>query len=188
MRFRTWLIVSIVILVPGRIVCQNNAQTKIRDAQVSALLRAIQDEIYDYGYQDNFWGFETAGPDGPQARFDVYVRPTLVPTSGCHNCLEGVVIYKYLPFGELFRPFIVDNEKSIILVGSPKDGFSWNKPASPTIYMDDEDVIRDKQQWLKVPFSIDLSPSKTRCREAAVRQKARVGFSQWEQTHKALNK
>jgi hypothetical protein len=185
---RVWLFVAIVVLFPWRSVCQNTDQAKIQDAQVSAVLEAIQDEIYDYGYQDSFWGFETAVPNGPQASFNIYVRPTRVPTNGCHNCLEGVVIYKYLPFGELFRPFVIDSNRGITLIGSPQYGFSWNKPASPTIYMADEDVIKDKQRWLKVPFSIDLSPSVASCREAAARQKVRVGFSKWEQTHKAVNK
>jgi hypothetical protein len=111
------------------------------------------------------------------ARFKVYVRPTLEPVASCKNCREGVVIYKYLPFGEVFRPFIIDALGDITLIGSPKAGFSWNKPPGLTIYMDDDDVIRDKQQWVAAWLSFALEPSSTEVKSAVKRYNSGHGVS-----------
>jgi hypothetical protein len=182
-RIRTIIVIIAAIMLRQALGAQGNGSPRKIDAsQEKAVLEAVLDEIYDYGYQEEFWGFESSGPRGPQARFPVYFKPTLVPAGSCNGCQEGVIIYKYLPFGEMFRPFIIDSSGMVTLVGSPKLGFSWNKPASPTIYMNDDDVIKDKQQWLKAWLSIDLKPPKDKIRQSAIRQKQRIGYSKWLET------
>jgi hypothetical protein len=158
------------------------SRREIESSDASAVVQAIQDEIYDYGYQKEFWGFETAGPRGPEAQFNVYIKQELTPTKGG---LEGVVIYKYPPFGEVIRPFIVAPDGTAYLVGKPSNGFSWTQPNTKTIYMDDDDIARDKRDWRKVKFELDLSPSNARIKTAVERQKKRVGFSQWESSRAA---
>jgi len=180
---RVLLFSTLVLSFAGLVSSAQGCKTvncRITDKQIESVLQAIRDEIYDYGYFDKFWGFETAGPNGPHAEFNVYIDPVLKPSTGGD---EGVVIYKYLPFGEVLRPFIVDSKGNVSLTGSPERGFGWTRPEGNTIYMDDEEVMKDKQQSIKVPFSIELKPSRKLILEAAARQKERTGSSKWEEKH-----
>lgn len=104
-----WLVPVIILglLVPSCAVGGQN-QTKPRQLQtadITAVVQAMQDEIYDYGYQRDFWGFETSGPRGPEAEFEIYITPTL---ELAHGGVSGQVIYRYPPFGEVIRTFIID--------------------------------------------------------------------------------
>ncbi len=179
MRFLLCMTSLLLLLQNGY---DQTTRREIASSDVNALVQAIQDEIYDYGYQKEFWGFETAGPRGPAAQFDIYIKPELTPTK---SGLEGVVIYKYPPFGEVIRPFIVAPDGIAYLVGKPSNGFSWTQPNTKTIYMDDDDIARDKRDWRKVQFELDLSPSIARIKAAAERQEKRVGFSEWESSRAA---
>ena len=153
------------------------APRDITPADQEALVIAIQDEIYDYGYQKEFWGFETSGPHGPMAQFNVYIRPRLDAAQGG---VEGVLIYKYLPFGEVIRPFVLASNGAVYLIGKPSSGFPWTQPSTKTIYMDDDEVCRYKHEWIRVQFELDLKPTQARIDAAVNRQKLRVGFSQLE--------
>lgn len=147
---------------------------------ISAVVQAIQDEIYDYGLQKEFFGFETAGPGGPEAAFRIYVEPKLTPENGG---VAGSVIYKYLPFGEVIRAFTISADGTAYLSGDPDSGFPSTQPNTRTVFMDDDELCRDKHEWKKVPFELDLTPSTARINEAAERQKKRTGFS-----HRELSK
>ena len=150
------------------------SQRPLSAADANSVVLAIQDEIYDYGYQEDFSPFETSGPSGSEARFKIYVKPELVPTKGG---LEGIVIYKYLPFGEVIRPFLISHEGYAILIGSPENGFPWTQPNTKTVYMDDDEVCQKKRDWRKVQFALPLNPSQERIMEATKRQIMRVGHS-----------
>ena len=179
----TSLLFILVLAFSGRMSPAQNCKTgncQITTKQIESVLQAVRDGIYDYGYYKEFWGFESAGPHGPWAEFNVYINPQLTSANGGD---EGVIIYKYLPFGEVIRPFIVGTDGIAYLTGSPDRGFGWTRPESNTIYMDDEEVIKDKQQSIKVPFSIELRPSQELILEAAARQKKRTGSSKWELNH-----
>jgi hypothetical protein len=154
--------------------------TELTQKQVQSVLLAVADEIYDYGHYKDFWGFETAGPRGPEAQFNVYIKPDLVPAIGGEM---GQIIYRYLPYGEVVRRFIIDENNVVHLMGDPESGFGWTRPDMNTIYMQDEDVIEFKQRALKVQFSIDLEPGKAILTAAAARQKQRTGFSAWQSAH-----
>jgi hypothetical protein len=180
---RASLLFTLVIAFSGLMSPAQTCMTgdcRITRKQIESVLLAMRDEIYDCGYYREFWGFETAGPNGPWAEFNVYINPQLKPATGGD---EGVVIYKYLPFGEVIRPFIVGTDGVAYLTGSPDRGFGWTRPEGNTIYMDDEELIKDKQQSIKVPFSIELKPARKVILEAAARQKKRVGSSKWELKH-----
>ncbi|HEY2857310.1 MAG TPA: hypothetical protein VGJ21_02710 [Terracidiphilus sp.] len=144
------------------------------------MLLAVADEIYDNGHYKDFWGFETSGPNGPEAQFNVYISHELKPATGGDL---GQIIYKYLPYGEVLRRFIIDSSGTVYLMGDPESGFGWTRPDMNTIYMPDEDVIEFKQRALKLSFSIDLEPRKTVLAAAAARQKKRTGFSVWQISH-----
>jgi len=177
-------ILSLFLLLPLHLSGQvSNTQQKPREvtqSDISAVVLAIQDEVYDYGFQKEFWGFETAGPHGPSAQFNIYFKPELTPAKGG---LEGVVIYKYLPFGEVIRVFIIAPDGIAYLLGEPTNGFPWTQPNTKTIYMSDDEICRDKQEWRRVLFELDLVPTSARIKEAAERQKHRVGFSQSSKSH-----
>jgi hypothetical protein len=179
----TSLLFILVLAFSGRMSPAQNCKTgncQITTKQIESVLQAVRDEIYDYGYYKEFWGFETAGPHGPWAEFNVYISPQLTSAGGGD---EGVIIYKYLPFGEVIRPFIVGTDGIAYLTGSPDRGFGWTRPEGNTIYMDDEEVIKAKQHWTRVPFSIELEPSRKLIIESATRQKKRTGSSNWELKH-----
>jgi hypothetical protein len=150
---------------------------ELESADIDGVTQAIQDEIYDSGYQKEFWAFETSGPRGPEAEFNIYIQPKLTPETGG---MAGSVIYKYLPFGEVIRTFVVATDGTAYLSGDPDTGFSWNQPNTRTVYVDDEQICRDKHDWKKVPFELDLKPSAARLKEASDRQKRRLGFSRRE--------
>jgi hypothetical protein len=149
---------------------------EITATEVDSLLVVLRDEIYDHGYQKGFWGFETSGPRGPEARYNIFIQPKLTPTTGG---VTGAVIYRYLPFGEVYRHFIIASKGEIVLMGDPDTGFPWTQPNTRTIYMNDEDVCKAKHEWHKTTFEFDLEPSSTELRSAAERQKERTGFSYW---------
>lgn len=153
----------------------------------NAVVQAIQDEIYDYGYQKEFFGFETAGPRGPEAAFNIYIEPKLTPETGGY---AGSVIYKYLPFGEVIRTFMISADGTVYLSGDPDSGFPSTQPNTRTVYLDDDELCRDKHDWKKIPFELDLTPSTARLNEAIQRQKKRTGFSHRElsKTHRQMPK
>jgi len=176
----SFLGIMLLLLLHPQAQATDNDHLKAREispVDAQAVVLAIQDEIYDYGYEKDFWGFESSGPRGPEAAFKIYIKPELVPSQGG---LEGIVIYKYPPFGEVIRPFILSSNGSAYLVGKPSNGFPWTQPNTKTIYMDDDEIGRDKHEWRRVPFELDLTPSQNRLKAAVERQKMRVGFSQWE--------
>jgi hypothetical protein len=176
--------IILLVLLHPQVQDSDNNHPKAREIvseDTNTVVLAIQDEIYDYGYQKEFWGFETSGPRGPEAQFNIYIKPELTPAQGG---VEGIVIYKYPPFGEVIRPFVLAPNGTAYLVGNPSNGFPWTQPNTKTIYMNDDEICRDKHDWRKVQFELDLTPTANRVREAVERQKLRVGFSQWESSRK----
>jgi hypothetical protein len=180
---RTALLITHLLALAGLVSHAQTCKTgdcRITQKQIESVLQAVRDEIYDYGYYKEFWGFETEGPHGPWAEFNVYINPQL---TSANSGDEGVIIYKYLPFGEVIRPFIIGTDGVAYLTGSPDRGFGWTRPEGNTIYMDDEELMKDKQKSIKVPFSIELRPSRKLIIDAAARQKMRTGSSKWELKH-----
>lgn len=155
------------------------AQQRITPSEVRAVAQAITDEIYDYGYES--YGFDYVGKQIAQGvtSVRVYIEPTLRTGPGLGEVEEGLgyVIYKYMPFGEVLRLFWFNKKGLAILGGNPELGFPPENPNYLTVYMDDDELCRDKATWLKASFVIRLHPSTERLREAAERQKERIGYS-----------
>jgi hypothetical protein len=141
-------------------------------AETLEITQAIRDEIYANKKWDDFWGFEASGPRGPEATFQIYVTPDLAPATGG---LSGEVIYKYPPFGEVLRHFVIDQGGLVHLGGDPEHGFPWTQSDIQTIYLNDDVVCRYKQDWRRVLFEMDLSPKPLQIREAKERQRRRLG-------------
>ena len=146
----------------------------ITTTETMGIAQAIRDEIYANKKWDEFWGFEASGPRGPEAIFQIYVTPDLVPATGG---LSGKVIYKYPPFGEVLRHFVIAQDGLVYISGDPEHGFPWTQSDIQTIYLNDDDVCRFKHDWRKVLFEMDLSPKPQQISEARERQRRRLGLN-----------
>src|SRR5690349_13708661 len=103
--------------------------------EVSNLTQAIQDEIYDYEYQENF--FPEGGPIGiavssTRVRVPLYIDPE--SKDG-----EGRAIYKLMPHGEVLRYFRLQKDGNVRLEGDPELGFPASQPSRKTVYIADDD-------------------------------------------------
>jgi hypothetical protein len=181
-RFRVQVVVLLVVVLllsPSANSQKDVAsQKRLSPSEIDQILLAVQDEIYDYGYQDEFWGFATSGEKGKIAQYNVYVTPIAQWNS---NSWQGQIIYKYPPFGEIIRSFFIGKDmKSLVALGStPGSGFSWNQPDTQTIYADDDEICKFKQTWLKTSFSFELEPSPDVLKQAYSRQVRRKGVSHY---------
>ncbi len=151
---------------------------KLSESDLTAVTQAIEDEIYDYGYQKNFYqmGEQMGTSRAPRTRMRVYIQPEVELRNG-----EGRVIYKLMPIGEVLREFATNKDGLVVLSGNPQVGFPPTQESSTkTVYMDDDEVCKMKHDWLKSFFEVDDLPSPERIAEAVRRQKLRTGFSDWE--------
>jgi hypothetical protein len=156
---------------------QRDSKSRITPSEISSIVQAIQDEIYDYEYEEHF--FPEGGPVGDVisstlAREPLYVDPEI--RNG-----EGRTIYKLMPHGELIRYFHVQKDGTVRLEGDPQLGFPASQSSRKTVYLRDDDLCRMKRYWVKSAFDVDLSPNSERIQDAVRRQKQRNdGFSAWE--------
>lgn len=163
------LFATIMVLVsPSTLSFQENRQ--VRAAEVKALTQAIEDEIYDYGYQARFADVGKQGGHG-ELELSLYVMPSF------NGQGLGWAIYKLMPYGEVLRMFWIRKDGMAVLGNNPEFGFPPTESSYLTVYMDDDELCHDKQTWLKSSFVIQPHPTSQRLREAAERQKERVGYS-----------
>lgn len=155
-------------------------QRRLSTAEITELKQAICDEIYDYGYYGEFYqiGENLGTPQHWVARVRVYIDPM-------YNSVDqhGQVIYKLMPYGQIYRLFYIDKDGEITLDGNPQNRFPITQPSRQTVYMDEEDVRQYEQSWMKSSFVVDSAPSTEMIRNAAQRQRIRTGFSEWEYKH-----
>ena len=119
-------------------------------AVIQAVVQAIEDEIYDRGYQTKF--ADVGSPDGPGGHLlPVYIQPSL--SEG-----RGWVIYKLMPYGEVYRMFYVRKDGLAVLHGDPRNGFPPTQPDYLTVYMDDTELCQLKSRWLKASFVVETEP------------------------------
>jgi hypothetical protein len=155
---------------------------KVSDSEVKAVVQAVEDEIYDYGYENHFreMSENIASPAGaPQIRMRIYVDPEID-----HADESGRVIYKLMPYGEVLREFIIRRNGLVVLSGDPQNGFPPTQESNTkTVYLDDDDVCRMKHAWVRSFFVVNDSPTAKIVQEAVKRQKLRTGFLDWEYRH-----
>ncbi len=141
------------------------APSSLTPVQVSAVVQAIEDEIYVRGYYREY--FDVGEHlTAYRRRLPVYIQAELA--NG-----RGWVVYKLMPMGEVLRMFYLRKDGLAILHGDPDKGFPPTQPDFLTVYMDDEDLCRLKREWHKAYFVIDTHPSEARLRDAAKRQALR---------------
>jgi hypothetical protein len=148
---------------------KRNSAPLLSDKQMKAVALAIEDEVYDRGYQKQFYMV------GPEVITGVTRLPLYIKADADRN--GGTVVYKLMPFGEVVRDFYFTKDGFAVLEGDPDGGFPPTDADTLTLYMDDDDICRWKRTRDKFYFEIIDSPSPERIKEAAVRQKQRVGYS-----------
>ena len=158
-----WLLPAAGPIHPGTV----GRPISVKEAR--AVILAVEDEVYDRGYQKRFY---MVGPEVSRGvtRLPLYIQPT-VKKDG------GTAIYKLMPYGEVLRGFHFSKDGLAVLEGDPDGGFPPTDPDVLTLYLDDDDVCRWKHTWKKYFFEIIDSPSAERIQEAVARQKQRVGYS-----------
>lgn len=154
------------------IVSGEPASHQLTNKELGAVVLAVEDEIYDYSYQSKF-SFVGDAPSG-STKVQIYISPTVDKDS------VGEIIYKYMPFGEVYRRFVLQDDGLVILYGDPDLAFPPQLPDTNTLYLNDEDVCRMKSEWKKAYFVVDPNAPMERIKLAARRQKERVKFSKLE--------
>lgn len=177
------------VLIAAMFLVQGEAQSKspatLNSEQVTALQNAITDEIYDYEYEEGY--FPEGGPVGQavsesETRVPLYINPEI--KNG-----EGEVIYKLMPYGEIFRIFHIHADGLVVLDGDPGIGFPASQSDRKTVYMDDASLALMRAKWTHSSFVVHLDPPQEMIRKAVSRQKRRNdGFSAWESVHSAKQK
>ena len=151
---RSWIpIVLICLGLPWQAKVSSTGGPKqlTTKAVMQAVVRAIEDEVYDHGYQTKF--ADIGSPDGPSGhRLPVYIQPSL--SQG-----RGWIIYKFMPYGEVYRMFYVRKDGLVVLHGDPQNGFPPTQPDYLTVYMGDAELCRLKGRWLKTFFVIETEPT-----------------------------
>jgi hypothetical protein len=180
--FTRSLISFLLFLVISTQAYSGPRKRKVSDSDLKAVVQAVEDEIYDYGYENHFrqMSENIASPAGaPQIRMRIYIDPEIDPTDE-----SGRVIYKLMPYGEVLREFIIRRNGLVVLSGDPQNGFPPTQESNTkTVYLEDDDVCRMKHDWVRSFFEVDDSPNAEIIQEAVKRQKLRTGFSDWEYRH-----
>jgi hypothetical protein len=153
-------------------------------SEVTKLKQAVEDEVYDYGYYDKFYqiGENIGNPQHWMARIDIYINPLYNSTDD-----YGEVIYKLMPYGQIYRLFYIDANGQLKLDGDPQNHFPITQPSHQTVFMDEADVCRRERSWMRTFFVVDTAPTTAMITSSAQRQKVRTGFSDWEYEHPEQN-
>jgi hypothetical protein len=138
-----------------------------------AVAQAIEDELYDLRHEKLYFQIdENSGGDSSPAEISMYVSKGISPNG------TGVVIYKNMPYGEVYRYFNVGSDGAVKLAGNPTSKFPPTGGSMLTVYMTEEEVcdfIQNKAYKFK--FTINPVASPKRIRDAEDRQLRRTGYS-----------
>jgi hypothetical protein len=158
------LMLSFATTLPGG---RPQEKRPIRDAEISAVIEAIQDEIYDLKLQDDFFDVgKTTKENRDQEILNVYLQPDVIEDS------RSWVIYKLMPDGEILRMYEIGRSGRIYLHGKPGE-FRITQPDYPTVFMDDDELCKLKHDWLRRHFVVNTNPSPELVAAARARQRQR---------------
>lgn len=101
--------------------------TQLARPRAEAVVLAVEDEIYDFGYEKDF---EMVGPEVSPGitRVPAYITPALQDGA-------GHVIYKLMPYGEVYRRFYFNKKGLAVLEGAADSGFRPTEPNLLTLYL-----------------------------------------------------
>ena len=168
------LLVLFLVVLASPVRAQAPSQTS-RDSKelLPAVAQAIEDELYDLRHEKLYFQIdENSGGDSSPAEISMYISKEISPNG------TGVVIYKDMPYGEVYRYFDVEADGTVKLSGDPTSKFPPHGGSMLTIYMTDEEVCDFIQRKAyKAKFTVDPHASPKRIREAEDRQLDRTGYS-----------
>lgn len=147
--------------------------SKPNEHDIAAIVQAVEDEIYDWGYENRYANIGTTGAISSPTDVPIFISPELDDDG------SGSVIYRFMPFGEVLRRFAFRADGVAVLWGDPLNGFPASQPDTKTIYLHDEDICAFKQRAVRAYFTVDPDVSRRRREEAGRRQIVRVGHSQF---------
>jgi hypothetical protein len=169
-RLLVCLICAVVATLSAR--AQNTGPTLTADVKAE-IIKAVEDEIYDYHLEGKFRSV------GKALSNDEFEIPLFVTSDSKGS--SYYVIYRLMPYGEMYRLVTVNDDGPARLFRNPRSGFPPDAPAMQTLYYDDEHICQLKHDAVKLSFVVSLSPSQERVKEAIERQKKRYGFSNLEE-------
>lgn len=146
-------------------------ERKITQEEIAAVIQAAQDEIYEYDYQGHF-DLVGEGIGDRAVRVAIYFEPRVSIKDR-----TGWVIYKLMPYGEVFREFYIRSDGLASFPANPELGFPPTQPSYLTVYIEDDKLCRFKREWRKTFFVVEFKPSPERVKEAIERQKKRYGVT-----------
>ena len=139
----------------------------IREAEINAVIEAIQDEVYDLKLEKDFFSVGSTAKEHPDREIlNVYLQPDVMDNS------HSWVIYKLMPDGEILRMYEIGRSGRIYLHGKPGE-FRITQPDYPTVFMDDDDLCKLKHDWIRRHFVVDTDPSPELVAAARARQRER---------------
>jgi hypothetical protein len=173
---KRFLFAFLMVMLSTSVACAASTR-RLTPKEIEHLKQAIVDEIYDYGYYNQFYQIgENVGTSRHWiGRIHLFIDPTYNSADG-----HGEVMYKLMPFGQIYRLFYIDSNGSIKLDGNPQNRFPITQPSRQTVFMDEDDVCRYIRTWAKASVDVDTEPTKEMIESASGRQKNRTGFSDWE--------
>lgn len=138
----------------------------LSQADKDAVVQAILDEMY----VDNLQPYVIdVGKELSRSEYqlNIYFKPTLNKDNA------GWVIYKLMPYGQVYRLFSIRTDGLAILHGKLRDRFAPTQPSYLTVYMDDDQLCQLEKEWSKEHFNVTLKPSANRVAEARSRERKR---------------
>jgi hypothetical protein len=138
----------------------------LSQANKDAVVQAIIDEMY----ANNLHPYVIdVGKELSRSQYqlNLYFKPTLNKDN------VGWVIYKLMPYGQVYRLFSIRGDGLAIIYGKLRDHFPPTQPSYLTVYMDDDQLCQMEKEWQKGHFEVELKPSVDRVLEAQERQKKR---------------
>ena len=166
------------LLLSVTLVASLKAQTPPQSSRDSkellpAVAQAIEDELYDLRHEKLYFQIDgNSGGDSSPAEISMYVSKDRSPNG------TGVVVYKDMPYGEVYRYFDVEADGTVKLAGEPTSKFPPHRGSMLTVYMTDEEVCDFIQRKAyRSKFSINPLATPKRIRDAEDRQPRRIGYS-----------
>jgi hypothetical protein len=124
--------------------------------EVTAIVQAVEDEIYDWGFEKDYTNIGTTGAIGEPTTVRVFMLPEIDENGW------GGVMYRLMPLGEVVRRVWFNGDGTTILWGNPLNGFPASQPDTKTIYLDDDSICTYKQKAIRATFTVDPSVSRAR--------------------------
>jgi hypothetical protein len=143
---------------------------------VPLIVQAIEDEIYDYEQEGSFTNIGSTGAINGPTEVAAFISKSVSDRN------IGWVLYKDMPYGEVFRRFVIRDDGLVVLYGDPELHFPAQQPDTNTLYLPEEDVCKFVGGALKASFSVNPNVSHERILEAEKRQLQRVKYS-YRQDH-----